>query len=741
MELNRIKKIALLTATAVLSALLTTPSKAWQAQQNSTYTPGTRVCVIHDFASQPGDAATPREPGAIALGPDGLYYSTSSGGGSGAGTIFRFSPDKNNFEVRYPFDKKTFGASPQGGLMFNKDEGAFYGTTSAGGLFGAGVLFKFKPGDVKPTEVHTFRLGKMTGIVPESCPANKTCRPSPQQQMNALAGIPVSAPVLASDGVLYGVTQGAQYGGVLYKVAPYRGESGITALCIGGPMPDRDSEITEQNLRDLCAFNGKQAGSAPFTLTAVSKADVLKNPSLNYLFGTTFNGIGNINGTVFKAEIPSGRVTTLYNFSDPKIGKSPYGVIAASDGHLYGGTSKGGPLYGSGNPADGRGVVYRLSPSGGTPEIIHAFQNVGEGTGAVGGLVEIQSKGQYYLYGSAAEGGVGGGVLFRLLLNMGPLAPGQTFNSYEILHVFSYSTGNLPLSTMVSANDPTYGLTFYGTTTGGNSNYGALFRMRAVDLPPVRNLFTTPRIFPTALTQIYPTATVPIPGQPISARITVKTGMAAASPPQPAQKGISDNGIEIDVLSCRNPHIVQFVYREKIGSNGLPLGGTFTLSDGTSYPFSTGPTPLWRADTSTPPNAYYDQNQGKIYGVPRIAGPFNLTIFDQPNFLAIRMQDITPNSIVNYIEGAQETWRATFKDFVICNCQVIGEINWKREQRWIPDPSFNSVSSNNKGHQDAPQYSVDPIVSSSDLKWSDQELQWINDHLKSDPSAKFNPVP
>ncbi len=70
---------------------------------------------------------------------------------------------------------------------------------------------------------------------------------------------------------------------------------------------------------------------------------------------------------------------------------------------------------------------------------------------------------------------------------------------------------------------------------------------------------------------------------------------------------------------------------------------------------------------------------------------------DQPNFLAIRMQDITPNSIVNYIEGAQETWRATFKDFVICNCQVIGEINWKREQRWIPDPSFNSVSSNNKG--------------------------------------------
>ena len=110
--------------------------------------------------------------------------------------------------------------------------------------------------------------------------------------------------------------------------------------------------------------------------------------------------------------------------------------------------------------------------------------------------------------------------------------------------------------------------------------------------------------------------------------------------------------------------------------------------------------------------------------------PFNLTIFDQPNFAATRVQGITPQSSVNYTEGAPETWTATFKDFVICNCQVIGEINWKREQRWIPDPSFNSVSPTNKGHQDAPQYSVDPIVSSSDPKWADQEMQWINDHFE-----------
>ncbi len=506
---------------------------------------------------------------------------------------------------------------------------------------------------------------------------------------------------MASDGNLYGVTGGAigfPNLGILYKVAPYKGESGITGLCIGGPMPSAETVLTDQQLRDQCMFNGKY-GNLPFGLSAGSHGE---------LYGTTIQVSPTSNGTVFKAEIPSGKVTTLYNFSDPKSGSMPYGVTLASDGKLYGTTKQGGPLYGPGNA--GAGVVFRLSPAGGNFEIIHAFNGTTEGAHPVADLIEAKSpNGSTYLYGSTATGGALRGVLFRLVINMtGPPNPSDPF-AYQVLHVFSNqwdASGAFPTSNMVAADDPDYGMTFCGaTSSGGSVAEGVLFRLRGVDLPNLYLALDTP-IFSLRSGYKHTGAVVTIPGQAQPTTIDVYAGSVAQVGSKPPADTFTDNGFMIKTGNCRNPHVLQFIYREKIGADGQHLGGSYAPTRRPSYQLTTDPAhPNWNTDSGGKPNAYYDQQNW----APVWVGPMNLTVLDQPNFDG-----------VTYMPGSHETWRATLKDYVICNCQVVGEVHWTREVPWIVDlPSAPNVTVDiNKGHQGPARYinvSIDTITDDPNL--------------------------
>jgi uncharacterized repeat protein (TIGR03803 family) len=698
-----------------------------------TFTPAARVCSVHDFNPLTSDPALPSQIGAITPGDDGLYYSTSPSGGKSTvtanqGTIFRFSTDPSDLithgadklEVLYNFDLLAHGSSPMGGLTKGTD--GFYGTTRAGGLYtlnakgatklGNGVLFRFKSGDTEPEVLHTFRYGDLTGITPEVCQANQPCRYSPQQRMNAAAGIPLSAPVLASDGSLYGVTSGAigfPNLGVLYKVAPYKGESGITALCVGGSMPAFDAQLPDAQvnaqLRDACMFNGKY-GNLPLALIAGPEGD---------LYGTTLQVSATSNGTVFRVDLPSGHVTTLYDFPDPKDGMAPYGLILASDGNLYGVTKYGGPLYGPGNP--GAGVLYRLAPTGGNFQIIHAFNGTTDGSMPVAGLVEEKSFYGDYLYGSTSGGGDLRGVLFRVRLDTTPGTP-----SFEVVYTFPNQwsvAGAFPASTMAAANDKTYGLTFYGTTlNGGTSNYGALFRLSGVHLPPMQNL-PAPVFYALRSDSKHVGAVFQIPGQPQTSSIDMYSGATAR---MGAQVGpTTDNGMMIRVGNCRSPHIVQFIAREIIEADGTYKAGTYTEMSGRSYQFTTNDTSLfWDTDSSALPNAYYDEQAG----APDTMTPISLVTFDQPSF-----------SSVYYLPDVHETWRTRIKDYVICNCQVVKEVLWTREVPWIPDlPTGNNVTVDiNKGQQGPPEY-VDMSITDPD----DPQLVWVNGQIQKDG---FLPVP
>jgi uncharacterized repeat protein (TIGR03803 family) len=78
----------------------------------------------------------------LTQGTDGALYGTASVGGTGGyGTAFKLNTDGTGFTVLLNFDGSTNGALPDAGLIHGTD-GNLYGTTSAGGDFGVGTVFR-----------------------------------------------------------------------------------------------------------------------------------------------------------------------------------------------------------------------------------------------------------------------------------------------------------------------------------------------------------------------------------------------------------------------------------------------------------------------------------------------------------------------------------------------------------------------------------------------------------------------
>jgi len=111
-------------------------------------TPGGKETVLYSFCSQPNcsDGAQP-VAGLIADSAGNLYGTTGDGGASGAGVVFEVMPDGTE-TVLYSFCSMTNcsdGAAPFTSLIAD-GKGNLYGTTSGGGASNNGVVFKVTPG-------------------------------------------------------------------------------------------------------------------------------------------------------------------------------------------------------------------------------------------------------------------------------------------------------------------------------------------------------------------------------------------------------------------------------------------------------------------------------------------------------------------------------------------------------------------------------------------------------------------
>ena len=100
--------------------------------------------AIYTFAGSP-DGSHPFA-GVIFDNSGNLLGTTTAGGSSGNGTIFKLTPSGGNWteQVIYNFSGGADGGYPVGGLIPD-GMGNFYGTTASGGTNGGGTVFELSP--------------------------------------------------------------------------------------------------------------------------------------------------------------------------------------------------------------------------------------------------------------------------------------------------------------------------------------------------------------------------------------------------------------------------------------------------------------------------------------------------------------------------------------------------------------------------------------------------------------------
>ncbi len=293
--------------------------------------------------------------GGLIRATDGYFYGTTEIGGAHAfGTVFRITPDGAE-AVLYSFTGGNDGAYP-GAALVQATDGNLYGTTTAGGAFGSGVVFRIAPSGAENT-VYTFTGGND-------------------------GGTPFAPLIQASDGNLYGTTQGggANGWGTVFKVAPSGSQSVVYSFADGsdGSIPAGGViQGSDGNFYGLTSQGGvfaQQGGGTLFLLTAAGALTVLHSfgaagdgvfPGATLLQGSDGSLYGTTTGTaalpsagiVFRIN-PSGTETILAIFSGGPDADEPTGaLVLGSDGALYGTTTFGGGPSG----ANGYGTVFRIA--------------------------------------------------------------------------------------------------------------------------------------------------------------------------------------------------------------------------------------------------------------------------------------------------------------------------------------------------------------------------------------------
>ncbi len=159
----------------------------------------------------------------------------------------------------------------------------------------------------------------------------------------------------------------------------------------------------------------------PFTginSNGANSASGLIMDSNGNLFGTTANGGTHGNGTVF--EIPAGThtITVLANFNSPTTGGSPRGQIAIdAQGNLYGDTFLGG--------ANNEGTVWKVAQGSNAVTVLANLTNA-TGFQALGG-VTLDAQGD--IFGTTTEGGLNTvGTIFEIPKSTGIISAIFSFN-------------------------------------------------------------------------------------------------------------------------------------------------------------------------------------------------------------------------------------------------------------------------------------------------------------------------
>lgn len=337
---------------------------------------------LHAFCTEAncGDGDTPHA-GLLRDASGNLYGTTEKGGKYDSGLVFKLIPNKKKTKytehVLKSFCAKANcadGGFPEAGLIMDVD-GNIYGTTGAGGKYGAGAVFKMTP----------LANGWTYGVIHSFCHDPGCADGSDPTAELAYAG-QSSGASWDETSPLFGTTYvgGANNRGAVYELSHTGSGWSFTLI---------HSYDT--------AFHG---------------GELLVDMSGD-LFGTTLLGGANSAGTLYKLASGSWNETTLHDFcaeTNCADGTQPIGrLLMDSNGNLFGTASEGGSGAHCQQTA-GCGVAYERT-AGGKFKVLHDFcslKNCNDGLYPSAGLI-MGAGGD--LLGTTYEGGTGpGGTAFSL---------------------------------------------------------------------------------------------------------------------------------------------------------------------------------------------------------------------------------------------------------------------------------------------------------------------------------------
>lgn len=322
--------------------------------------------VLHTFGAE-GDGYRPYS-GLTLDAAGNLFGTTYVGGNDGGGTVYEIDATGNERVVHAFQGPPGDGSLPYAGVILDQN-GNLYGTTSGGGTFNLGTVYKIDTAG-NETILHSFQ-GGLDG----SNPFGELLRDA--------------------TGNLYGTTagDGLSYWGTVFKI---------------------DTQGSETVLYQ---FQGGRDGADPVGIVQDSDGN---------FYGATYEG-GDPTcpdgprgcGTVFKLDT-AGNETVLYRFTGDSDGAFPLaGVIVDGVGSVYGTANTGGKVPCTAEFSRGCGTIYKLNRSG-KLTVLHTFDwndgaspmsNLTLGPGhSVYGTAEAGGRGDC----SFPEKNYGCGVVFQL---------------------------------------------------------------------------------------------------------------------------------------------------------------------------------------------------------------------------------------------------------------------------------------------------------------------------------------
>ena len=309
--------------------------------------------------------------------------------------LFCFVNTKAQFSLLNNFTGGTDGSNPFGTCV---SDGTFlYGMTYGGGTNNLGTLFKIKPDGTGYSKLIDF-----SGTLDGSYPVGS----------------------LMYDGTyLYGMTTagGINNMGVVFKIMP-NGTGFNKLMDFSGALNGRNSQGT-----------------------LVSDG--------TFLYGITYQGGSNDQGTIFKIMPNGSGYAKLMDFVSPVTGGNPIGGLIYDGTYLYGQANFGG--------TGGLGVVFKVLSDGSGYTKLLEFSGT-NGNGPYGSLLADGAN----LYGMTRRGGLSDlGTLFKITTS----GTGYT----KLIDFAGSSNGSYPEGSMISDGTYLYGL----TRNGGTSNTGTMFKL------------------------------------------------------------------------------------------------------------------------------------------------------------------------------------------------------------------------------------------------------------------------